>query len=112
KIPGTAQRVRSALVEVSHCALADLQAVRLSVHHATASFAANRRPAGEMTDNDVPILKIAAPDGQLRAVVFGYACHNLTIPPEDYRYYADWAGLAQEQIETKHSGATALFLTG
>ncbi len=71
-------------------ALADLRPATLAVGHGSAPFAMNRRqrtekgiqfgvnPAGPI-DRDVPVLRVAAPDGKLRAVVFGYACHNTTL---------------------------------
>jgi hypothetical protein len=58
------------------------------------------------------VLDVTAADGRRIAVVFGYACHNTTIPPEDCRYCGDWAGFAQEQLERDHAGCTALFVTG
>jgi hypothetical protein len=44
--------------------------------------------------------------------MFGYACHNTTIPADDLRYCGDWAGFAKEQIEQSYLGATALFIPG
>jgi hypothetical protein len=56
------------------------------------------------------VLKVAAPDGKLRAVVFGYACHNTTL--QFYRWCGDYAGFAQQYLQEKHPGAQALFWTG
>jgi hypothetical protein len=42
--------------------------------------------------------------------VFGYACHNTTMPPDDYRYCGDYAGFAQSALEA--GGAPALFVAG
>src|SRR5205814_7275700 len=87
----------------------------------TASFAHNRRRAGvkggnpspaDVLDQDVPILDVVGATGQRKAIVFGYACHNTTIPPEDCRYCADWAGFAKERLQTSNPGCTALFITG
>ena len=59
-------------------------------------------------DHDVPVLAVRAADGTLRAVVFGYACHNTVL--DDYTINGDYAGFAQEAVEKAHSGATAMFV--
>jgi lipid-A-disaccharide synthase-like uncharacterized protein len=59
-------------------------------------------------DHDVPVLSVRSADGALRAVVFGYACHNTVLA--DYVINGDWAGFAQEAIEKAHPGATAMFV--
>ncbi len=109
------------LVEVVGKALADLAPAQLSVGHGSAGFAANRRastpegvrigvnPDGPV-DHDVPVLKVAGKDGSLRAVLFGYACHNTTLGGDFYRIGGDYAGFAQAEIERAHPGATALFM--
>ena len=60
-------------------------------------------------DHDVPVLKIASPDGKLRAVLFGYACHNTTLK-DGYQINGDYAGFAQIELEKALPGATAMFL--
>jgi hypothetical protein len=109
------------LVAVIGAALADLKPAALSFGHGQAAFGQNRRqwvngavrigdnPAGP-SDPDVPVVKIAGPDGAVRAVVFGYACHNTTLTGEFYRFSGDYAGFAQAAVEKAHPGATALFL--
>jgi hypothetical protein len=102
-------------------ALKDLAPASLSLGHGKGSFAINRRemspkgmrlgvnPSGP-SDHDVPVLKIAGVDGKLRAVLFGYACHNTTLGGDYYRISGDYAGHAQIVIETANPGVTALFL--
>jgi hypothetical protein len=55
------------------------------------------------------VFKITTPDGALRAVLFGYACHNTTLTGEFYKLSADYAGFAQSEIENTHQGVTAMF---
>ena len=109
------------IVGVVGQAIDDLQPARLSVGRSTAAFAYNRRlPTPEgfvnrqnvdgVVDRDVPVLRVTAPDGQLRAIVFGYACHNTTLAFQ--QYCGDYAGFAQAYLEASHPGATALFLMG
>jgi neutral ceramidase len=115
------RKLVDALVAVAGAALKDLSPATISFGNGQAHFAVNRReptpkgmrigvnPAGP-TDPDVPVLKVASPDGRLRAVVFGYACHNTTLGGDFYRVNGDYAGFAQIEIEKANPGATAMFL--
>ncbi len=109
------------LVALVGSALADLGPANLWFGNGVAGFAVNRRestPAGVKigvnpngpVDHDVPVLKVTAPDGKLRAVLFGYACHNTTLTGEFYAISGDYAGFAQIAIESANPGATALFV--
>jgi hypothetical protein len=96
------------LVDVVGTALGDLRPATLTVCGATVPFAHNRREANAV-DHDVPILDVTS-DGRRRAVAFGYACHNTTMPPDDYRYCGDYAGYAQAALEK--FAEVALFVAG
>ena len=111
KIPKASEQVVTATTSAISQALDDLEPATLHVRHATATFAANRRPNSDMVDHDVPILDVHAGE-RIKAIVFGYACHNLTIDPQDLRYCADWAGYARDRLEQLHPGCTALFVAG
>jgi neutral ceramidase len=94
------------LVAVAGSALNDLEPANLWFGNGRATFAINRRqntpkgviigedPAGP-TDPDVPVLKVTGADGKLRAVLFGYACHNTTLNGDFYRITGDYAGFTQ-----------------
>jgi neutral ceramidase len=109
------------LVAVVGAALKDLAPADISFGNGRATFAINRRentangvkigenPKGP-TDFDVPVLSVTAPDGTLRAVLFGYACHNTTLTGQFYKLSGDYAGFAQIAIEKAHPGATAMFV--
>jgi hypothetical protein len=56
------------------------------------------------------VLRVASNDGSLRALLFGYACHNTTLGGDFYQVDGDYAGAAQRALEQAHPGATALFL--
>ncbi|MCA1686930.1 MAG: hypothetical protein LC745_13365, partial [Planctomycetia bacterium] len=71
----------------------------------------NRRGAVAV-DHDVPVLEVIADDGRRRAVVFGYACHNTTVPPADGRYCGDYAGFAQAALEADGLADVAMFVPG
>jgi len=109
------------LVQVIGKSLKDLAPAQLSYTHARAGFAMNRRlptskgyqnspyPDGPV-DHDVPVLRVEDPKGKLRALLFGYACHNTTL---QFEYLCgDYAGYAQEYLEADHPGVTALFMAG
>jgi hypothetical protein len=62
-------------------------------------------------DHAVPVLRVTDLEGKvLRALLFGYACHNTTL--SFYQFCGDYAGFAQEYLEQAHPGAVALFLSG
>jgi hypothetical protein len=114
-------RLHTWMVEVIVAALGDLKPAQLSIGKGTARFAVNRReptprgiingynPQGPV-DHDVPVLRVTTPDGRLRAVVFGYACHNTTL--SFYQWCGDYAGFAQAYLQEKHPEALALFWIG
>lgn len=113
--------LQSKLIAVVGEALADLKPAQVSYCRARCAFAMNRRtpsvtgfrnfpnPNGPV-DHDVPVLRIDTPDGDLRAVLFGYACHNTTL--SFYKFCGDYAGFAQQYLEAAHPNATALFMLG
>ena len=115
------QKLTDNLESVIGAALGDLRPARLAYGAGRAGFAINRReftstgvkigvnPGGPV-DHEVPVLKVATPDGALRAVLFGYACHNTTLTGEHYKVSGDYAGYAQSDVEAAHPGATALFV--
>lgn len=100
------------VIKVINDALADLQPAKLSVGNGKCGFASNRRaPIGTGPfDHQVPVLRIDSPTGQLRGVVFGYACHNTVMG--FYQWSGDYAGFAQLDLEGRHSGAVAMFFSG
>jgi hypothetical protein len=61
-------------------------------------------------DHDVPVLIARDADKQLKAVLFGYACHSTTL--SFYQFCGDYSGFAQRYLEEKHPGMTALFMAG
>jgi neutral ceramidase len=110
------------LVDLVGQSLEQLQPAKLSYSFARCSVAMNRRtpsdegfrnhpnPSGPV-DHTVPVLSVRnADDDELRAVVFGYACHNTTMG--FLRWLGDYAGYAQEYFEQDHPDVTALFMMG
>lgn len=113
--------LREVLVATVGEAIGRLAPARLSYSRARAGFAMNRRlltergyrirpnPDGPV-DHEVPVLMVRDAEGELRAVLFGYACHNTTL--SFYEFCGDYAGYAQEYFEADHPGVTALFMSG
>lgn len=93
-------------------ALKQLKPAALNIAHAAADFAKNRRAESGATDHDIPILQVTDTDGKPIAILFGYACHNLTLPPSVCLYHGDYAGVAQRELSADFSGATAMFFAG
>ena len=73
-----------------------------------ASFAQNRRTKDGPVDHSVPVLAVRGADSKLKAVMYAYACHATTIPPELNRICGDWPGYSAEALEAAHPGAIAL----
>ncbi len=102
--------------------LKNLKPATLKWSEARCGFAMNRRtPAGPgnwknspypggPVDHQVPVLQVVSPDNELKAVLFGYACHATTLG--NMQYHGDWPGYAQTIFENEHPGTIAMFLNG
>jgi Fe-S cluster assembly iron-binding protein IscA len=101
------------LVKVIVEASRSLEPAQLSYGEEQATFAINRRgrinPDGPV-DHSVPVLKVTDRQGKLKAILFGYACHNTTIAL--FEFCGDYAGFAQIALEKKYPGTLALFMLG
>lgn len=109
------------IVQVIGVALKQSAPASLHYARARAGFAMNRRlrvgteihnspnPDGPV-DHDVPVLRVTGADGKVRAILFGYACHNTVTG--FYTINGDYAGYAQAHLEETRPGVVALFLTG
>lgn len=116
-------------------ALANRKPAAVTYARGRCGFAMNRRrnyalPADDVNakraptydgpvDHDVPVLTVRDEAGTLRAIAFGYACHNttlssVTVPPEEPRYLfnGDYAGFAQERLQQAYPEAVAMFVNG
>jgi putative membrane-bound dehydrogenase-like protein len=104
------------LEKVALEALAGRQPAQLAWAVGKTDFARNRRgvqttPTGVgPVDHDVPVLRVSAPDGKLRAVLLNYACHCTTLSFNSI--HGDWAGCAMEYLEQDFPGVIALTAIG
>ena len=106
-------RLTDALLGAVETAMTNLAPARVASGCGSAGFAVNRRKFDvKPVDHDVPVVRVTAPDGGVRAVLFGYACHNTTLTGNNLLLNGDYAGFAQIELEKVCPGATALFLQG
>ena len=113
--------LKKKLLSVVRRAIDQLAPARVSYCRARCGFAMNRRTPSDAgfrnfpnpdgpVDHDVPVLKVETSEGKLRAVLFGYACHNTTLG--FYQFCGDYAGFAQHYIEAAHPNTIAMFMLG
>lgn len=117
------KKLQDQLVRLAADAVAELSPARLRFGTGTAEFVMNRRertdrgvrlgvnPEG-YRDTNVPVLRVDSPEGKLRAVVFGCACHNTTCTGRELRISGDYAGFAQADVQQRHPGVQAMFVLG
>ena len=121
RIKAYTQKLRGWMADTIVKAYEERKPARLSIGKGTARFAMNRREVTEKgvingrnpegpVDHDVPVLRVEDDKGKLKAIVFGYACHNTTM--QFYEWCGDYAGFAQIEIEKQHPDAVALFWIG
>ena len=114
-VRASTRRIEGRVLDVIGLALGSRRPARLRWSQGTAGFGANRRtafgPDGPV-DSAVPVLSIERSDGTLAGLVFGYACHNTTLPASFVSFHGDYAGVAQAELEHRHPGITALFVAG
>lgn len=111
------RRVINLTILAAELAWANREPATLHYGIGLAGFAVDRRRARPgcrntrpSVDHDVPTLAVRNPRGQLRAVVFGYACHPTTI--ENGKIHGDFPGYACARLEEIYPGAAALFMAG
>jgi hypothetical protein len=110
-------------VEMVGEALDRLAPAALAMGEGKTTFAVNRRnnreadvpdllakgiPLAGPVDHSVPVLTVTRPDGELAAIVFGYACHPTTL--SFLTYCGDYPGFAQLELEKNHPGTMAMFI--
>lgn len=102
-------------------AMKNLEPVTLHSANGVTRFQVNRRnnAANLLTvlpelqgpnDYAVPVIKATTAKGDLKAIIFGYACHPTVL--SGYQWSGDYAGFAQIELEKNHPGTTAMFFQG
>lgn len=118
--------VRAAILATVERAWRERVAVSWWAGNGTAGFACNRRtnqesrleelrrrgePLRGPSDPTVPVLAARTPDGRWAAIVCGFAAHTSTLT-QNYRWSADYAGVARRELEQRFPGARAYFFQG
>lgn len=101
--------------EVIGSAIANLAPAELAFEQGLAGVAVNRRRSrgsesrklGGQVDQDVPVMTVKS-DGQIKSVVFGYACHTTALGGLSIN--GDYAGFAQLELEKSFPGVVAMFV--
>jgi neutral ceramidase len=104
-------------------ALSRSEPARVETGQGVATFAVNRRNNVEAevpellaqgialkgpVDHTVPVLTVTRPNGQIAAILFGYACHPTTL--SFLTWCGDYPGFAQLELEERFPGASAMFV--
>ncbi len=124
RINAYSEKLERRIVEVVGKALESREPARLYAGQGVTRFAVNRRNniEGDVprlrregglkgpVDHSVPVLAVRSLEHELKALVFGYACHNTTL--SFYNWCGDYAGFAQIALEKHHPGAQAMFFAG
>jgi putative membrane-bound dehydrogenase-like protein len=98
------------LIQAATQAVESLRPAELEWAVGNVGFAENRRTPGGPVDHDLPVLFARDESGKLIAVYTTYACHCVTLSFNQYS--GDWAGYAQELIETSQPGTVAMVSIG
>lgn len=114
-------KLEEQLGKVAAEALDNLEPVELFAENGLARFQVNRRNNNEASllvqpelkgpnDYSVPVIKVVDQSKKIKAIIFGYACHNTVL--NGYEWSGDYAGFAQIELQELYPGATALFFQG
>jgi hypothetical protein len=117
------RQLQDQLVDVVVRAVAKLEPARLAWGRGEVGFPFNRRTVladrvimranpDAPVDRTVPVLRVDTPDGEVKAILFGCACHNTTLTDAHNLIAGDYAGFAQTHIEQQHPSAQAMFISG
>ena len=113
--------VEAKIVRLVSDAFQAMSPAGLYAGNGVARFQVNRRNNSERTimqqtelkgpnDHAVPVIKVTDHQGNIRAIVFGYACHATTL--DGYEWCGDYPGFAQIELEEKYPGIVAMFFQG
>lgn len=113
------------LADVAARALNNMAPARLAFGKGQAAFVASRRQYDaqgkyrgmgpnpqQPVDRSVPVLRIDTPEGKLRGLVFGCACHGVTLGDDNPKLSGDYPGQAQHALEKRLPGVQAMFMAG
>ena len=119
------QRVGQALMDMAQEALAGLADGRVALCRGQSRFGVSRRyplPEGTVAwrpydsidaiDPDLVLVTCTDSHGQLKGLVYHYACHPTTLGADNIRITAEYPGAVRRLLEAEYPGLTVLFLQG
>jgi len=121
KIERYTRQLQDDIVALVGKALENMQPATLSSGNGVVRFQVNRRnnPSATLArqtdlngpnDYAVPVLQVRGENGDVLALLFGYACHATVL--NGYEWSGDYPGFAQLALEERFPGATAMFFQG
>jgi neutral ceramidase len=121
KIDRYSKQTEDQIVNAVGKALNSLSPVKVFSGIGVARFAVNRRnnneaaltpltPLAGPVDHSVPVISVTKTNGEIMAIVFGYACHSTTL--NGYQWSGDYPGFAQAELEEIFPGSVAMFFAG
>ena len=109
------EKLKGKLIQVVRQALGNMEPVRLGLGVGSCPMGVNRRElrvsnsgTGSIvlgrnvygpTDKEVLVMKVATPEGKLKAVAFDYATHATCLGGKNYTISGDVLGLAEQFVE-------------
>jgi len=113
------------LADLANAALSDMKPAHLSYGVGNVDFVKNRRAfyddgrykgmaanPDRYADQTVPVLRIDGPAGQLRGIVFGCACHAVTLGGSSNALSGDFPSYARKHIQKQFPNVETLFVQG
>jgi len=121
KIERYTRQLQEDVVALVGQALENMQPATLSSGNGVVRFQVNRRNNSSATlarqtdlngpnDYAVPVLQVRDENGDVLALLFGYACHATVL--NGYQWSGDYPGFAQLALEERFPGAAAMFFQG
>lgn len=123
-LPGYTEYVRHSIAGAAWSALEGLQPARVAARSGTSGISVNRRFARPeddaivvgrnwegVLDPEVLILRVDTENGAPLASVVNFACHPITVGPDNELVTPDYPGVVKTLMEDA-TGATCLFLQG
>ncbi|MEO3805918.1 neutral/alkaline non-lysosomal ceramidase N-terminal domain-containing protein [Nonomuraea sp. B1E8] len=109
--PSYVRHACSRIVAAAEAALDAMAPAVLRRGSGTLDGVASNRRGGTLTDPVVPVVRLEREGGEPIATVFSYACHPVTLGPDNLQVTADWPGYARRHVESR-AGGVAVFLQG
>lgn len=107
------ERLEDACVEAIDQAFAAQRPATLSVGPGNdPDIARNRRHGDGPVDRALPLLRVRDANGDMTAVMTGYACHPVVLGADNRLWTADYPHYVRAALEAAYPGAAALFVTG